>query len=95
MRRVDLAQQQRPAVPQLPGPLTELVAAVNRGHGAHARPQGIAAEHLQRGRTLVGRGLPPVGGPPQGPCSALAQGRPAQVRQGHARLRRGQPGAMG
>ena len=42
----DLRQGDGAAVPQLPGPLTELVAAVTRGVGRHPRQHSIARQHL-------------------------------------------------
>jgi len=82
--RLNLAQQQGAAIAQLPGPLAELVAAVDRGHGPHARPQGIAAENLQRtGSPLIGC-LPPIGTPGQRLGSRIAVRHPMQGGQAHA-----------
>ena len=39
-------EQNGAAIAQLTSPLAELVAAVDRGHGVHARQKRIAAEHL-------------------------------------------------
>jgi hypothetical protein len=42
---LQLAQPQRAAIAELPGPHAELVAAVDTRQRVHARPHGIAAEH--------------------------------------------------
>ena len=72
-RRVDLAQPQRAAVAQLSGPHAELVSAVDAGQRLHARPQGVAAEHLQRVPVAA---LGPVGGQPEHLRAGLAAGHP-------------------
>ena len=50
-----LAQRDRPAIAQLPGPVAELVATIVGREGLHARQQGVAAEYLGKfGRGNVG-----------------------------------------
>jgi hypothetical protein len=49
-RRHHLAQRDRPAVAELPGPVAELVPAVIARPGLHAIEQAVAAEHLGKPR---------------------------------------------
>ena len=48
VRADDLAERDRAAVAELPGPVAELVPAVARGVRLHAGQHAVAAEHLDR-----------------------------------------------
>ena len=53
VRRGDFAEQNRPAIAELPGPMAELVAAVACRIGLHAGQDAVAAERLDRAAHLL------------------------------------------
>jgi hypothetical protein len=61
----DFAEQDRPSITELPGPLSELVAAIATGVADHARQQAIAGQRGDHFRCLTwrprrDRALPPL-----------------------------------
>ena len=81
--RRDLAEQQRAAVAELPGPDAELVAAADARKRLHAGPQGVATEDLEGGVAIR-----PIAGQAEQPRAGRACRNPVRIRQQLRRERR-------